>query len=182
VLSVLIPTRNERRNIVDCIRSVSWCDEVVVVDSGSDDGTQELVQANGARVVDFKWDGLHPKKKNWALENVPWKNEWVLILDADERIRPELAEEIRSALRQSRVDGYFINRRFIFLEKWIKHCGYYPSWNLRLFRHRKGRYEKLHSGDTASGDNEIHEHVVLNGTAAYLQEDMLHYAYPDSYT
>ncbi len=181
MLSVLIPTRNERRNIVDCIRSVSWCDEVVVVDSGSDDGTQELVQANGARVVDFKWDGLHPKK-NWALENVPWKNEWVLILDADERIRPELAEEIRSALRQSRVDGYFINRRFIFLEKWIKHCGYYPSWNLRLFRHRKGRYEKLHSGDTASGDNEIHEHVVLNGTAAYLQEDMLHYAYPDIYT
>ena len=182
MLSVLIPTRNERRNLVDCIRSVSWCDEVVVVDSGSDDGTQELVQANGARVVDFKWDGLHPKKKNWALENVPRKNEWVLILDADERIRPELAEEIRSALRQSRVDGYFINRRFIFLEKWIKHCGYYPSWNLRLFRHRKGRYEKLHSGDTASGDNEIHEHVVLNGTAAYLQEDMLHYAYPDIYT
>jgi len=182
VLSVLIPTRNERRNIVDCIRSVSWCDEVVVVDSGSGDGTQELAQAGGARVVDFKWDGRHPKKKNWALENVPWKNEWVLILDADERIRPELAAEIRSALRQPRVDGYFINRRFIFLEKWIKHCGYYPSWNLRLFRHRKGRYEKLHSGDTASGDNEVHEHVVLNGPAAYLQEDMLHYAYPDIYT
>ena len=182
MLSVLIPTRNERRNIVDCIRSVSWCDEVVVVDSGSGDGTQELAQAGGARVVDFKWDGRHPKKKNWALENVPWKNEWVLILDADERIRPELAAEIRSALRQPRVDGYFINRRFIFLEKWIKHCGYYPSWNLRLFRHRKGRYEKLHSGDTASGDNEVHEHVVLNGPAAYLQEDMLHYAYPDIYT
>jgi len=182
VLSVLIPTRNERRNLVDCIRSVSWCDEVVVVDSGSGDGTQELAQASGARVVDFKWDGRHPKKKNWALENVPWKNEWVLILDADERIRPELAAEIRSALRQPRVDGYFINRRFIFLEKWIKHCGYYPSWNLRLFRHRKGRYEKLHSGDTASGDNEVHEHVVLNGPAAYLQEDMLHYAYPDIYT
>ena len=182
MLSVLIPTRNERRNLVDCIRSVSWCDEVVVVDSGSGDGTQELAQASGARVVDFKWDGRHPKKKNWALENVPWKNEWVLILDADERIRPELAAEIRSALRQPRVDGYFINRRFIFLEKWIKHCGYYPSWNLRLFRHRKGRYEKLHSGDTASGDNEVHEHVVLNGPAAYLQEDMLHYAYPDIYT
>ena len=182
MLSVLIPTRNERRNIVDCIRSVSWCDEAVVVDSGSGDGTQELAQAGGARVVDFKWDGRHPKKKNWALENVPWKNEWVLILDADERIRPELAAEIRSALRQPRVDGYFINRRFIFLEKWIKHCGYYPSWNLRLFRHRKGRYEKLHSGDTASGDNEIHEHIVLNGPAAYLQEDMLHYAYPDIYT
>jgi glycosyltransferase involved in cell wall biosynthesis len=182
MISVLIPTRNERRNIAECLQSVSWCDELVVVDSGSTDGTQELARAGGARVVDFKWDGQFPKKKNWALENVVWKNDWVLILDADERIRPELAEEIRQELKQPRADGYFLNRRFIFLNQWIKHCGYYPSWNLRLFRHAKGRYEKLHSGDTASGDNEVHEHVVLEGASAYLQEDMLHFAYPDIYT
>ncbi len=75
-----------------------------------------------------------------------------------------------------------MNRRFIFLGKWIRHCGYYPSWNLRLFRHAKGRYETLHSGDTSSGDNEIHEHVVLNGSTAHLQEDMLHFAYPTIHT
>jgi glycosyltransferase involved in cell wall biosynthesis len=182
MISVLIPTRNERRNIAECLQSVSWCDELVVVDSNSTDGTQELARAGGARVVDFKWNGQFPKKKNWALENVAWKNDWVLILDADERIRPELAEEIRQELKQPRADGYFINRRFIFLNQWIKHCGYYPSWNLRLFRHAKGRYEKLHSGDTASGDNEVHEHVVLGGATAYLQEDMLHFAYPDVFT
>jgi glycosyltransferase involved in cell wall biosynthesis len=181
-ISVLVPTLNERRNIADCLSSVSWSDDVVVVDSGSREGTLEAARAIGARIVDFKWNGQFPKKKNWALENVPWKNEWLLILDADERVTPELAEELQATVRQPAADGYFINRRFMFMGRWIKHCGYYPSWNLRLFRHRLGRYERLHSGDTGSGDNEVHEHVVLNGATAYLKHDMLHFAYPDIYT
>ncbi len=182
MLSVLVPTLNEARNIADCLASVSWADEVVLVDSGSRDGTAEIAQSYGARIVDFKWNGQIPKKKNWALENVSWKNDWVLILDADERITPELAAEIQAALKCPAADGYFINRRFMFLGKWIRHCGYYPSWNLRLFRHGLGRYERLHSGDTGSGDNEVHEHVVLSGTTAYLKEEMLHFGYPDIYT
>jgi glycosyltransferase involved in cell wall biosynthesis len=181
-ISVLVPTLNERRNIADCLGSVSWSDDVVVVDSGSREGTLEAARASGARFVDFTWNGQLPKKKNWALENVPWKNEWLLILDADERVTPELAEEIHATVRQPAADGYFINRRFMFMGRWIKHCGYYPSWNLRLFRHRLGRYERLHGGDTGSGDNEVHEHVVLNGATAYLKHDMLHFAYPDIYT
>jgi glycosyltransferase involved in cell wall biosynthesis len=181
-ISVLVPTLNERRNIADCLDSVSWSDDVVVVDSGSREGTLEAARARGTRIVDFKWNGQFPKKKNWALENVPWKNEWLLILDADERITPELAEEIQTTVRHPAADGYFINRRFMFMGRWIEHCGYYPSWNLRLFRHRLGRYERLHGGDTGSGDNEVHEHVVLNGATAYLKNDMLHFAYPDIYT
>ncbi len=181
-ISVLVPTLNEQRNIADCLGSVSWSDDVVVVDSGSREGTLEAARARGAQIVDFKWNGQFPKKKNWALENVPWKNEWLLILDADERITPELAEEMQTTVRQPAADGYFINRRFMFMSQWIKHCGYYPSWNLRLFRHRLGRYERLHVGDTGSGDNEVHEHVVLNGATAYLKHDMLHFAYPDIYT
>jgi glycosyltransferase involved in cell wall biosynthesis len=181
-ISVLVPTLNEQRNIADCLGSVSWSDDVVVVDSGSRESTLEAARARGAQIVDFKWNGQFPKKKNWALENVPWKNEWLLILDADERITPELAEEMQTTVRQPAADGYFINRRFMFMSQWIKHCGYYPSWNLRLFRHRLGRYERLHVGDTGSGDNEVHEHVVLNGATAYLKHDMLHFAYPDIYT
>ena len=181
-VSVLVPALNERHNIADCLGSVSWSDDVVVVDSGSREGTAEASRASGARIVDFKWNGQFPKKKNWALENVRWKNEWLLILDADERVTPELAEEIQTTVRQPAVDGYFINRRFMFMGRWIEHCGYYPSWNLRLFRHRQGRYERLHGGDTGSGDNEVHEHVVLNGATAYLKNDMLHFAYPDIYT
>jgi glycosyltransferase involved in cell wall biosynthesis len=182
MLSVLIPTLNERLNIADCIASVAWASEVVVIDSGSQDGTVELAESKGARVVQFRWNKQFPKKKNWALENVPWKADWVLILDADERITPELAVEIQQELSQPHADGYFINRRFVFLGKWIRHCGYYPSWNLRLFRHKLGRYEEFHTGDTGSGDNEVHEHVVLNGRSAHLRHDMLHDAYPDIYT
>jgi glycosyltransferase involved in cell wall biosynthesis len=178
-VSVLIPVRNEVENISDCLASVRWADEVVVVDSASKDGTIELAQKLGASVVQFRWEGRLPKKKNWALENIPWKNDWVLILDADERITPELASEIQRELANPQADGYFINRRFMFLGKWIRHCGYYPSWNLRLFRHAKGRYEELQAEDTGSGDNEVHEHVVLKGTADYLKCDMSHFAYPD---
>jgi glycosyltransferase involved in cell wall biosynthesis len=164
MLSVLIPTLNERQNLADCLASVAWADELVVVDSGSTDGTQEIARQAGAHLVDFNWNGRLPKKKNWALENIAWKSEWVLILDADERITLDLGAEIR---------------RFMFLGRWIRHCDYYPSWNLRLFRHRKGRYENLCDGDTGSGDNEVHEHIMLKGSTTSLQKDMLHFAYPD---
>lgn len=182
MLSVLIPTLNERRNILDCLQSVAWADELVVVDSGSTDGTQALAETCGARVVDFHWNGRAPKKKNWCLEHLRWSNEWLLIVDADERVTPELAQEIQNVLAQPAADGYFINRRFMFLGKWIRHCGYYPSWNLRLFRAERGRYETPHPGDTGSGDNEVHEHLVLNGHMAHLRHEMLHFAYPDIFT
>jgi glycosyltransferase involved in cell wall biosynthesis len=180
--SILIPALNEERNLADCLASVAWADDVVVVDSGSRDRTCAIAQQAGARVVQFHWSGQFPKKKNWALANVDWKHEWVFILDADERITPELAAEIQAELKRPRADGYFVNRRFMFMNRWIRHCGYYPSWNLRLFKHALGRYERLHGGDTGSGDNEVHEHVVLRGTAAHLWHDMLHYAYPDIHT
>ena len=182
MLSILIPTLNERNNIVECLQSVGWADELVVVDSGSTDNTRELARGCGAKVIDFRWNRRAPKKKNWALGSVPWENEWVLILDADERVTAGLAWEIREALARPVADGFFINRRFMFQGKWLRHCGYYPSWNLRLFRHRKGRYEDLHSGDTRSGDNEVHEHLVLDGRTSELRHELLHFAYPDIFT
>lgn len=182
MVSVLIPTFNEARNIGACIESVNWASQIVVVDSNSKDKTADIARQHGAEVIQFKWDGKHPKKKNWALENVPWRNEWVLILDADERIPQDLAEEIQETLKNPKADAYYINRRFMFMGKWIRHCGYYPSWNMRLFRHRLGRYEKMDVGDVGSGDNEVHEHVIIHGNCGYLRHDMLHYAYPDIHT
>jgi glycosyltransferase involved in cell wall biosynthesis len=182
MLSILIPTLNEESNLSDCLASVKWSDDVVVVDSGSRDQTCAIAQAAGARVVQFQWNRQFPKKKNWALENIPWKHDWVFILDADERVTPELAQEIQAVMKNPKADGYFVNRRFMFMNRWIKHCGYYPSWNLRLIKHRLGRYERLHDADTGSGDNEVHEHIVLQGRTAHLQHDMLHFAYPDIHT
>ncbi len=178
-LSVLIPVKNEINNIEECIRSVEFAQEIVVVDSHSTDGTQEAARKLGANVIEFDWNRQFPKKKNWALENVEWKHDWVLILDADERITPKLAKEITDAINTQEYGGFYINRCFMFMGAWLRHCGYYPSWNIRLFKHKLGRYERLYiSGDSKSGDNEVHEHVILEGNAGYLKSDMLHYAYP----
>jgi glycosyltransferase involved in cell wall biosynthesis len=182
-VSVLVPVKNEETNIVECLRRVRWAQQLVVVDSQSTDRTVALAEAMGADVHQFRYsEEGWPKKKNWALESVPWRHEWVLIVDADEHITPELAREIAAVIADEKShEGYYLNRRFMFMGRWIKHCGYYPSWNLRLFKHRLGRYERIGSlGDTGSGDNEVHEHVVLSsGTAGYLKNDFLHYAYPD---
>ena len=177
-LSILIPAKNERANLRACLESAKFAAEIVVVDSGSTDGTREIAAEFGARVVDFAWDGRFPKKKNWALANVPWQHEWVFILDADERITPALATEIAAVLAAPQADGYYVNRRFWFLDGWLNHCGYYPSWNLRLFRHRLGRYEQAGPADVGSGDNEVHEHVLLQGTAGRLRHEMEHFAFP----
>src|ERR1043166_10346848 len=181
-LSVLIPVKNEAANLRDCLASVSFAGEIVVVDSASTDRTHAIAQAAGARIVPFVWNGSFPRKKNWALENIPWQHEWVLIVDADERVTPGLEREIRKAICRSDGDGFYLKRRFWFLGGWINHCGYFPSWNLRFFRHRLGRYERAESGGSSSGDNEVHEHVVLEGRAEYLSAPMEHYAYPDTAT
>lgn len=175
-VSVIVPVKNEERNITACLESVGWADEIWVVDSHSTDSTCEIARRHGARVEQFDYAGSFPKKKNWALQNLPLKNEWVLLLDADERVMPELQAEISDVLkRDQKADGYYINRRLIFLGRWIKHCGWYPSWNLRLFKHRLGRFEKLEAEDVENaGDVEVHEHVLLDGRAEYLKHDLLH--------
>jgi glycosyltransferase involved in cell wall biosynthesis len=175
-LSVLIPVKNEERNLPACLASVAWADDVWVVDSHSTDGTTSIAAAHGAQVAQFDYSGGFPKKKNWALANLPFRHAWVLLVDADERVTPELADEVRALLRGGdAADGYYVNRKLIFLGRWIRHCGWYPSWNLRLFKHRLGRYEKLEAEDVENaGDVEVHEHVVLQGRSAYLKHDLLH--------
>lgn len=177
-VSVIIPVKNEERNIGPCLQHLQWADEIFVVDSQSADRTAAIAESLGAKIVQFHFSGSYPKKKNWALEHLPFRNPWVLIVDADERIPSDLAAEIHEAVTgRSGFDGYYINRRFFFLGRWIRHCGYSPSYNLRLFKHRLGRYEKILA--QGAGDNEVHEHILLQGRAGYLRHDMLHFAYPD---
>jgi lipopolysaccharide/colanic/teichoic acid biosynthesis glycosyltransferase/glycosyltransferase involved in cell wall biosynthesis len=178
-VSILIPVKNEARNLPRCLASVGWADEVWVVDSQSQDGTVAVAEAAGARVVQFHYKGAWPKKKNWALENLPFRNEWVFILDADETLPAEAEAEFRSITADPghAVAGYWINRRFMFLGRWLRHA-YYPNWNLRLFRHKLGRYERIVEGDTGSGDNEVHEHVVVQGATGRLKSEMDHFAFP----
>ena len=156
-----------------------WVDEVFVVDSQSTDRTASISQEHGAKVVQFEYKGGWPKKKNWALENLPFSHEWVLILDADECLPPEAEEEIRKIVTNpdAKHAGYWINRRYFFLGKPLKHA-YFPNWNLRLFKHKHGRYEKITDLTTDSGDHEIHEHVVVKGSTGKLTSIMDHHAFP----
>jgi glycosyltransferase involved in cell wall biosynthesis len=165
-VSVLIPTFNEEINVGQCLSSVmGWADQVFVVDSFSTDRTVEIAREMGATVVQHAFEG-YAAQKNWAMDTIPFRNAWLLILDADEYIVPESRDEIAALVEASGngYDGFYINRRFIFYGKWIKHCGWYPSWHLRLFRHRLGRYE----------DRPVDEHVCLNGKSGRLKHDLVH--------
>ena len=181
-VSVLIPAKDEESNLPACLESVARADEVFVVDSQSIDRSIEISTNYGANVVQFYFNGRWPKKKNWSLDNLPFRNEWVLIVDCDERITPELWDEIATVIQDSNYNGYYLNRRVFFLGQWIRYGGKYPDWNLRLFKHKSGRYENLNTEDIPNtGDNEVHEHVILDGKVGYLKNDMLHIDFRDIY-
>jgi glycosyltransferase involved in cell wall biosynthesis len=181
-VSVLIPAKNEEENLPACLASLARADEVFVVDSQSCDRSIEISEKCGAQVIQFKFNGYWPKKKNWSLENLKFRNEWVLIVDCDERITPELWDEIAIAIQNPDYNGYYLNRKVFFLGTWIRHGGKYPDWNLRLFRHEKGRYENLNTEAIPNtGDNEVHEHVILQGKVGYLKNDMLHIDFRDMF-
>ena len=177
-VSIIIPIRNEEANLPRCLASVAWADELVVVDSQSTDKSVAIARRFGAEVVQFHFNGIWPKKKNWALENIPFRHPWVMILDADEVMPPESAAEIRDVIAADGhgCAGFWINRRFMFMGRWLRHA-YYPNWNLRLFKHALGRYERLVQGATQSGDNEVHEHIFVQGTTGRLRCEMDHYAF-----
>jgi len=164
-VSVVIITRNEEDNIGDCLESVKWAGEVIVVDSGSTDDTQDVCRQYGVAFHIEPWKGFS-QQKNSAIEKAT--KPWVLSLDADERVTLPLKGEIGVILSDpDSKDGYFIKRKNFFLGKWIKHCGWYPDYNLRLFRRGKGSF----------GMREVHESVDLDGPVGYLENPMEHHTY-----
>jgi glycosyltransferase involved in cell wall biosynthesis len=173
-LSVIIPTLNEQENLPTALESVRWAGQVVVVDSHSTDRTVRIAREAGAEVVQFDYPGHGPKKKSWALRNLELDHEWVLLLDADERVTPALRREIERVLRNpAAADGYCLDRELVFMGRSLR-C-FRPNWNVRLFRRHLARFEDLGLADLpGTGDNEIHEHLVVNGSLGYLRSPLLH--------
>lgn len=166
-LSVAIITFNEEANIRRTLESVAWADEIVVVDSGSTDGTLDICKAFTDKVYHQPWLG-YATQKNMAIERT--SGDWVLSLDADEPIERDLAEEIGSILSSSMsLDGYKIPRKTFFLGTWVRHGGWYPDYNLRLFRRGKGRFS----------ERAVHEALHVDGSIGFTRNAILHYAYPD---
>ena len=160
-LSVAIITLNAAAQLEACLRSVHFADEIVVVDSGSTDGTQELAERCGARVIAQPWLGFGPQKQ-FAVEAT--KHDWVLCLDADERVSPELQAAIESTLQQPATGAYRFARCNRFLGRYLKYGEGYPDWSLRLFDRRQARWS----------DDAVHEKVVSQASVGTLPGDLLH--------
>ena len=172
-ISVVISAFNEEKKIEACLRSVKWADEIVVVDNSSTDKTGEIAkkysthvytQRNNPSAIDIQ--------KNFGIEKAT--SDWVLVLDADEEVTPELAEEIKkilnspsTELRTETINGFWIPRKNIIFGKWIEHTGWYPDPQLRLFKKGKGRFKQEH----------VHEPIVVDGETEHLKEHILHHNY-----
>lgn len=163
-LSVILIVRNEAGNIRDCLASVSWADELIVVDSGSTDETLAIAREFTRFVFSHDWPGFGPQK-NRALGYAT--RDWVLSLDADERVTPELRQEIEAVIAGGHLDGYWMPRLSQFCGTFVRHSGWYPDPVLRLFRRAQGRFS----------DSLVHEKVVLSGKAGMLEHPLLHYSY-----
>jgi glycosyltransferase involved in cell wall biosynthesis len=174
-VSVIIPVRNEAKNLPRCLQALTDVGEVYVIDSQSTDETVEIARLHGAQVVQFHYRGGWPKKRQWAIDTLPLANDWIFLLDADEVVTSELAEEIRQVIQNPEVDGYAILLRICFLGRILRH-GDVGLWKMPLFRRGRGRYEcRLRDQDASMADMEIHEHVVVNGATAKLRNPLTHH-------
>jgi glycosyltransferase involved in cell wall biosynthesis len=164
-LSVIVIALNQEVNIAECLASVSFADEIVVVDTGSVDRTVELARACTDRVLTTDWQGFG-RTKNFALDQA--RGEWVFSLDTDERVQPSLQEEILAVVEAGGpLNGYRVARKNYFCGRWIRYLGWYPDYTLRLFRRGHGRFR----------DREVHEEVVVDGPVGDLPTPLLHYSY-----
>lgn len=165
-VTVIIPARDEALHLRECLESVEWAERVVVVDSGSTDETVAIARSfPEVELVQHAYEGP-ADQKNWALEHLGIATEWVLFLDADERVTPDLASEIRRVTGPNGplLDGWFVNRRIIWEGRWMRHGGWFPNWNLRLLRVGRGRYER----------RRVHEHVLCEGPTGRLRHHLVH--------
>lgn len=165
-LSIIIITKNEAINILDCIRSAYFADEVIVLDSGSSDGTIDLVKGTKAKLLITDWPG-YGAQKNRAIEAS--SGDWIFSLDADERISDELANEIQDAIIQNQYQVFEVPRRSLFVSKFMNHSGWRPDFTKRLFKKDVARFS----------DHNVHEHLETSHKHGRLKESLIHYSYRD---
>lgn len=161
-ITATVIAQNEAAHIEGCLASLMWADARLVVDGGSVDET--IARSSGATVLQRPFDTF-ARQRNYALDHI--ETEWVLFVDADERVEPALATEVREAIAQEPV-GYWVPRKNLMLGRWVRHAGWWPDYQLRLFRRDAGRYDQV---------RDPHEVLDLKGTVGYLSEPLLHYNY-----
>ena len=173
-ITIAIPVKNEEKNLPGCLAAIGndFVKSIVIIDSGSTDQTRAIANQHGIEVVDFKWDGKFPKKRNWFLRNYSLQTEWIFFLDADEYITEDLKNELRTKLSHSDKVGYWLNYSIYFLGKELK--GGYPLKKLALFKVGAGEYELIDENQWSNLDMEVHEHPQLNGDVGIIKSKIDH--------
>src|SRR5690554_5114472 len=173
-LTIAIPVKNEELNLPGCLQAIGpdLVRSIVVIDSGSTDQTAHIAQRFGAEVVDFRWDGKFPKKRNWFLRNYAFTTKWVLFLDADEYLTNPFKAELREKLKEPKFVGYWLNYTVHFMGKKLK--GGYPLQKLALFQIGAGEYEQVEEEKWSEMDMEVHEHPQLKGNVGKFSSKIDH--------
>ena len=169
-IGILVLARDEETNLPDAIHSVTgWAEQVVIVlDPRTKDRSREVAEAAGAEVVENLFE-TYARQRNWAIDHVTWRAPWILVLDADERVSPELVVELREIVTApSPSAGFAVKKRFVFYGAWMKHC-WYSSWDLRFFQRGRARYE----------ERQVHEHMIVDGPVSFLAHDLIHNDFKD---
>lgn len=164
-ISAVVAAFNGEKTLDDCLKSVSFADEIVVVNNSSTDNTLEIAKKHTDLIITRPNNPMLNVNKNFGFLKA--RGVWILYLDADERVTPELQKEIELVTKDSLADGYFIPRKNIIFDKWIEHTGWYPDHQLRLFRKGHGKFEEKH----------VHEMVKVVGSVGYLKNNLVHYNY-----
>jgi glycosyltransferase involved in cell wall biosynthesis len=171
-ITAVIPAMSEARHIGECLRRLGRFERVVVVDSGSQDGTPDIARRHGAEVVQFRWDGRFPKKRNWFLRNCPVTTPWVLFLDADELVDDSFCDELEAVLPTTKHVGFWLNYDRWFLARRLRHGE--ANRKLALFRFGSGEYERIEESAWTSLDMEVHEHPILSGSVGEIRSRIDH--------
>ena len=161
-LSIIIITKNEENQIQDCLESARFADEIILVDSGSTDQTLDIAKSYVTQIIETEWKGFSGTK-NIALEAAT--GDWIFWLDADERIPTELQNEICEIMQNGTHEGYYVARKAIFLGRWIRHCGWFPGYVIRLFKAKGAQFS----------DDQVHESVEIDGPTSHFNTPLIHY-------
>ncbi len=171
-VSVVIPIKNEEKNLASCLASVQDFSERIVVDSGSTDQSTEIARQAGATVIDFRWDGKFPKKRNWVLRNHSFTQPWILFLDADEQVTPAVVDALSRILPTTSHDAFWMTYENYFMGRLLKHGDKFRK--IALLRLGKGEYERIDESAWSKLDMEVHEHPIVQGTVGVIHAPIQH--------
>jgi glycosyltransferase involved in cell wall biosynthesis len=173
LLTIVIPVKNEEKNLPECLENIKPFKYVVIVDSGSTDRTLAIAEEYGREVVKFKWNGEFPKKRNWILRNYVFKTPWVMFLDADERLTPMFCEEMERELPTTKYNAFICFYDNWFMERMLRHGD--AMRKTAILRLGAGEYEKIEEHGWSNLDMEIHEHLQVKGEIGTIQSRLEHH-------